>query len=195
MAAVGALTGGIVKLGAITKAAEIFGIMATTAKAAKEAEKITQVGKEAVAIAESASKAPGLIGSGADSVKAYAEASSKYGKSSEAVAASLKSGKGLYGNTPQLQRSSLNDAQASNFKRFEKKLPAVSEQATLHSVNNGVAFKGEVPGRVPGSKAVYEKVVDADGNSLTYTKTTYTPDGSIVHIKDKIDDSIIMFGD
>lgn len=195
MAAVGALTGGIAKLGVIAKAGKIFGIMATTAKTAEEAEKIAQAGKEAVEIAENAAKAPGLLSSGADSVKAYAEAASKYGKSSGEVAESLKSGKGLFGKGPQLERSALNEAQASNLKRFEKKLPSGAEPATLHSVNNGVAFKGEVPGRVPGSKAVYEKVVDAEGNSLSYTKTTYRPDGNIVHIKDKIDDSIIMFGE
>jgi hypothetical protein len=195
LAVVGALTGGIAKFGALAKAGNMIGVMATTAKTTQEAEKITQAGKEAIEIAESGSKAPGLLGAGADSVKAYAEASTKYGKSSGEVAESLKSGKGLFGNAPKLERSALNEAQASNFKRFEKKLPAGSEPPTLHQVNNGVAFKGEVPGRVPGSKAVYEKVVDAEGNSLAYTKTTYTPNGSIVHIKDKIDDSIIMGGE
>jgi hypothetical protein len=195
MAIAGALTGGIAKLGTLAKAGKMIGVMATTAKTAEEAEKITEAGKEAVEIVQSASKAPGLLESGADSVKAYGEAASKYGKSSGEVAESLKSGKGLFGNAPQLERSALNEAQASNFKRFEKKLPAGSEAPTLHKVNDGVAFKGEVPGRVPGSKAVYEKVVDAGGSSVSYTKTTYTPNGTIVHIKDKIDDTVIMFGD
>jgi len=45
---------------------------------------------------------------------------------------------------------------------------------------------------VPGSKAVYEKVVDDYGKTVSYTKTTYAPDGKIVHIKDKIDGSLIV---
>lgn len=48
------------------------------------------------------------------------------------------------------------------------------------------AFQANVPGRVPGSRAVYEKQVDAAGNTLEYTKTTYDPAGNIVHVKDKI---------
>ena len=47
-------------------------------------------------------------------------------------------------------------------------------------------------GRVPGSKAVYEKVIDNSGTTISYTKTTYTPEGKIVHIKDKIDGSEII---
>jgi hypothetical protein len=47
------------------------------------------------------------------------------------------------------------------------------------------AFVAEVPGRVPGSKAIYRKEVDASGRTTGFTKTTIGPDGSIVHIKDK----------
>ena len=195
MAIVGAVTVGVAKFGALAKAGKLLGVMATTAKTADEAEKVAQAGKKAVEIVESASKAPGLIDVGADSVKIYAEASIKYGKSSGEVADSLKSGKGLFGSTPKLEKSTLNDAQLSNLNRFEKKLPTSSDPITLHTVNNGAAFIGEVPGRVPGSKAVYEKVVDTSGSTLSYTKTTYAPTGSIVHIKDKIDDSIILFGE
>ena len=42
------------------------------------------------------------------------------------------------------------------------------------------------PGKVTGSKAVYEKQIDATGKTTQYTKTTYDPEGNIVHIKDKI---------
>lgn len=42
------------------------------------------------------------------------------------------------------------------------------------------------PGRVPGSKAVYEKQINATGKTTQYTKTTYDPQGNIVHVKDKI---------
>ena len=55
-----------------------------------------------------------------------------------------------------------------------------------------MVFNAEVPGRVPGSKAVYEKVVDISGTTISYTKTTYTSEGKIVHIKDKIDGSEII---
>lgn len=43
-----------------------------------------------------------------------------------------------------------------------------------------------VPGRVPGSYAVYTKTVAEDGTTIGYTKTTVTPDGSIAHVKDKM---------
>ena len=46
-------------------------------------------------------------------------------------------------------------------------------------------FQSEVPGRIPGSKAVYEKQVDARGVTISHTKTTYAPNGSIVHVKQK----------
>lgn len=47
-------------------------------------------------------------------------------------------------------------------------------------------FQAEVPDRVLGSRAVYEKQVDAAGRTVQYTKTTYDPAGSIPHVKDKI---------
>lgn len=37
-----------------------------------------------------------------------------------------------------------------------------------------------------GSKAVYEKQVDSSGKTIQTTKTTYAPDGTIVHVKDKM---------
>jgi hypothetical protein len=39
---------------------------------------------------------------------------------------------------------------------------------------------------VPGSKAVYEKTIDANGKTVGYEKTTYDPSGETVHIKDKL---------
>jgi hypothetical protein len=42
------------------------------------------------------------------------------------------------------------------------------------------------PGKVPGSKAVYEKQIDVNGKTIQYTKTTYDPQDEIVHVKDKI---------
>jgi hypothetical protein len=42
----------------------------------------------------------------------------------------------------------------------------------------------EKPGDVPGSRAVYFKIIDKNGNSKTY-KETYDPQGNFVHSKDK----------
>ena len=50
-----------------------------------------------------------------------------------------------------------------------------------------VRFRAEVPGRVPGSKAVYEKVVDPTGKTVSATKTTIDPKGNVVHVKDKLE--------
>jgi hypothetical protein len=44
----------------------------------------------------------------------------------------------------------------------------------------GRVFSGEVPGRVPGSKAVYEKTVDSAGETVRYVKRTHTPTGEIL---------------
>jgi hypothetical protein len=38
---------------------------------------------------------------------------------------------------------------------------------------------------IPGSKAVYQKWVNAQGKTIKMLKTTYASDGSIVHIKSK----------
>jgi hypothetical protein len=39
---------------------------------------------------------------------------------------------------------------------------------------------------VPGSKAIYEKQIDATGKTTQFTKTTIDPQGNVVHVKDKI---------
>jgi hypothetical protein len=43
----------------------------------------------------------------------------------------------------------------------------------------------EVPGRVPGSKAVYFKIVNRQGETTLFFKTTYGPDGKEIHTKVK----------
>ena len=79
----------------------------------------------------------------------------------------------------------LNGVQASNLKRFDQKLPKDVGDIQILSKDNGQrVFYADVPARnIPGSYARYEKVVDKAGNTTSYTKTTYAPDGSIVHIK------------
>ena len=81
----------------------------------------------------------------------------------------------------------LTPKQVANLKRFEKKLPKGANPTIVkHLPNGNKVFKAEVPGRVPGSSAVYEKTVDATtGNTVKYIKTTYLPDGSIAHVKQK----------
>ncbi|EMQ2879042.1 hypothetical protein V9N52_004414, partial [Vibrio navarrensis] len=80
-----------------------------------------------------------------------------------------------------------NAQQAANIKRFEKKIPSNSKDSVeLHELpNGGVAVQATSPGKVPGSKAVYEKQIDVNGNTVQASKTTYDPQGNIVHVKDK----------
>ncbi len=43
----------------------------------------------------------------------------------------------------------------------------------------------ENPGRVPGSKAVYYKIIDSKGKTVRVYKETYDPSGRLVHTKEK----------
>lgn len=51
--------------------------------------------------------------------------------------------------------------------------------------NGNYQIKMENPGRVPGSKAVYYKIVDREGHTVRVYKETYDPDGKLVHVKEK----------
>jgi hypothetical protein len=86
---------------------------------------------------------------------------------------------------------SLNTNQSSNLARFEKGLPSGNLGVDVDSLGGGVVFSATVPGRVPGSSAVYQKTVDSTGQTSSFLKTTFAPDGSIVHIKDKISNATI----
>ena len=46
-------------------------------------------------------------------------------------------------------------------------------------------FRMENPGRVPGSKAIYYKIIDSDGKTVRVYKETYDPQGNLVHRKEK----------
>jgi hypothetical protein len=105
---------------------------------------------------------------------------------------SAKKGEGLFGDLAKVAKGNLNSQQLSNLNRFQKKLPAGSNPVTLHKNGANTVFQGVVPGKVPGSKAIYEKVVDSAGKTTAYTKTTYAPNGKVVHIKNKIDGSVIV---
>jgi RHS repeat-associated protein len=83
--------------------------------------------------------------------------------------------------------TSLTTEQAKNVTRFEKNLPGTPSPTALHPLpNGGVAAQANVPGRVPGSYATYEKQIDSTGKTIQFTKTTVDPAGNIVHVKDKM---------
>jgi hypothetical protein len=80
----------------------------------------------------------------------------------------------------------LTEQQEASFARFKKKLPKGAKEPTVEALDNGGAvFRSEVPGRVPGSKAIYEKIVDTNGTTTGYFKYTYGPDGNLIHMKQK----------
>ncbi len=110
-----------------------------------------------------------------------------------AVVAPMVKGFGAVGSgtrgvsTSSISPASLTKSQAAKYKRFEKKLPKAQTGVDIDDFGDGVLFTAEVPAsNVPGSKAVYQKAVDANGVTTAYTKTTFDPYGNIVHVKDKI---------
>ena len=93
--------------------------------------------------------------------------------------------------TEQVMQSAiqLSDSVLKNFGRFAKGVPAnAKSSASLETLEDGsYRFTATSAARdVPGSRAVYEKIVDASGKTIGYFKTTFAPDGSIVHVKDKL---------
>ena len=60
----------------------------------------------------------------------------------------------------------------------------------LRLPNDGVALQATSPGKVLGSKAVYEKQIGACGKTNQYTKTTYDHQGNIAHVKDKLNGGV-----
>jgi len=81
---------------------------------------------------------------------------------------------------------SMTAGQLANLARFEKSLPAGNTGVAVDSLGSGVAMTASVPGKVPGSQAIYQKVMDSMGKTMSYLKTTKDPAGQVVHIKDKI---------
>jgi RHS repeat-associated protein len=81
---------------------------------------------------------------------------------------------------------SFNPIQLENYERFMGKIPANSKNTvTITPTERGYSMKATSPGKVPGSKAEYSKEMDQQGKTIGYSKTTYDPDGNIVHTKDK----------
>ena len=57
--------------------------------------------------------------------------------------------------------------------------------SVMKNKNNTYTIKMENPGKVPGSKAVYYKIVDSNGKTIKVYKDTFDPLGNLVHRKDK----------
>lgn len=87
-----------------------------------------------------------------------------------------------------LKPDNLNARQRKNLERFERKLPRGAKETKIIQHSNGtITYQSDVPAtNILGSYARYEKIVDASGNTISYTKTTYGPNGEIIHIKDKL---------
>jgi len=68
---------------------------------------------------------------------------------------------------------------------FSKASNGATDFATERLPDGNIKFSYTVPGRVPGSSAIYEKTVDSLGRTTNVIKTTYDPAGKVVHIKDK----------
>ncbi|WP_327268031.1 hypothetical protein OG233_06740 [Streptomyces sp. NBC_01218] len=80
----------------------------------------------------------------------------------------------------------LSPALRKNLTGFMKKSPGDAEiPQIIRLPGGGAEFSYKVPGRVPGSYAVYRKRVDPEGVTELAYKTTFLPDGSIAHIKFK----------
>lgn len=81
----------------------------------------------------------------------------------------------------------LSAAGQSNYGRFLKSLPAGANESTITQLPDGsFQFDANVPAsNIPGSYVTYTKVVSPEGNTVTFYKTTYAQDGSVVHVKVK----------
>ncbi|MFD8461903.1 hypothetical protein ACFV27_45380 [Streptomyces antimycoticus] len=80
----------------------------------------------------------------------------------------------------------LSPALRKNLTGFMQRSPGDAEVPQIIRLPKGGAeFSYKVPGRVPGSYAVYRKRVDLEGVTELAYKTTFLPDGSIAHIKFK----------
>ena len=80
--------------------------------------------------------------------------------------------------------NSLQGEVRNNFKRFISKIPANSKtNATWRVLDDGnYLFQTISPGKVPGSTALYEKIVSPQGETLRMIKTTFSPQGDKIKI-------------
>jgi hypothetical protein len=89
------------------------------------------------------------------------------------------------GTAATVESVTLTTEQTANLARFTNKLPSAAGEVFVDSLGDGVMFTSTVPGRVPGSYAVYQKIVDVLGKTTDYLKTTVDNLGNVVHTKIK----------
>jgi len=147
---------------------------------AKAVNKVSDAAKVGEEIGDTA-KAAGKMGEAAkavDEVGDAAKAESSAAKAVDEVSDVAKA------------ESEATKAVLDNLNRFQKRLPRDATPIRTYNLpNGGKAFQADVPAKnISGSYATYEKQIDADGITRLYTKTTYAPNGSIVHIKQKYPD-------
>ena len=118
---------------------------------------------------------PAAVPAAAAGVVAIVHGSAVSAIAGQNLAASMNSGGGGGGAT-----------EASG-QRFFKKAPKGSENfQTVRNADGSTMFRFETPGKVPGSKAVYEKTVNAAGETVLVVKKTFDPQGNLVHTKVKM---------
>jgi hypothetical protein len=91
------------------------------------------------------------------------------------------------GNAAKTNTTVLEGTVKSNYGRFVSKMPAnAKSSATFKQLKGGnYLFEATSPGKVPGSRALYQKWVNPQGKTFKMIKTTFGPDGSIIHVKTK----------
>lgn len=72
---------------------------------------------------------------------------------------------------------------AKNF--FKGSSNNYNNYSVIKNKDGTYTIKMENPGRVPGSKAVYYKIIDSSGKTIRVYKDTFDPNGNLVHRKDK----------
>ncbi len=82
--------------------------------------------------------------------------------------------------------SSYPPAIAKSAKSFFKGGSNAYKNFTISRQSDGsYHFTMEKPGNVPGSKAIYHKIVSSDGETIRVYKDTFDPQGKLVHRKEK----------
>jgi len=106
------------------------------------------------------------------------------------VAKTAKSGKSIIKATKKSSALKSVDTLPSNIQKSAKSFFKGSSNnynsySVIKNKNNTYTIKMENPGKVPGSKAVYNKIVDSNGKTIKVYKDTFDPLGNLVHRKDK----------
>ena len=106
------------------------------------------------------------------------------------VAKTAKSGKSIIKATKKSSALKSVDKLPSNIQKSAKSFFKGSSNnynsySVIKNKNNTYTIKMENPGKVPGSKAVYNKIVDSNGKTIKVYKDTFDPLGNLVHRKDK----------